>query len=348
MSNVVFAIPGEIDKKSGGYLYDRKLIAELSTMGFDIRTLELAESFPLPDLWAMEDAQSKLIGVPSGDVLIIDGLAFGALSDELVNQIAAPIIALVHHPLAEETGLDPNLRSSLYLQEHRNLKMARAVIVTSEYTARLLTEKYDVEKERITVATPGFEQQQFQRAPQSAPLILSVGIQVFRKGHDVLLRALSKIKDLEWQALIAGAAVDPKYATDLQALLVELGLETRVRLAGFVSEQDLTDLYAKATIFALATRFEGYGIVFNEALGYELPIVSCDVGAVSETLGSAGVLVPKEDSDGFAVELRNLLTDSKRLQSLEKNSRSRALSLPSWSQSFSKVAQLLDSLNQAG
>ena len=99
-------------------------------------------------------------------------------------------------------------------------------------------------------------------------MILSVGIQHPRKGHDVLLRALARLPDLAWTAVIVGPAYDPEHAAALSALCAELGLESRVRFAGSVSVAERDALYSRASVFALATRYEGYGLVFDEALAH--------------------------------------------------------------------------------
>lgn len=240
-----------------------------------------------------------------------------------------------------------SLRHALFATEKANLGFAGAVIVTSEYTAALLVNRYGVSAEAITVATPGHDVGAQGRDPQSPPLILSVGIQVYRKGHDVLLRSLAEIQDLEFQAVIVGANLDSDYANRLQDLRAELGLQSKVEIAGFVSDEKLLELYSRATIFALATRFEGYGMVFNEALASGLPILSCQVGAVQETLGDAGVLVPADDPAEFGRALRELLTDSEKLAAAAGLSRARAGTIQSWSESFSKIAVLLDTLREA-
>lgn len=347
MMRVVFAIPGDVNTQSGGYSYDRRLIAELSAKGFEVNALSLGDSFPNPSRADLEDAAIKLRAVPVDEVLIVDGLAFGALATKDVQEIKAPMVALVHHPLAEEPGLADSLRRALYENERANLGFARAVIVTSEYTSALLQGRYGVSAEAITVAAPGQDVGHQVRNPQSPPLILSVGIQVYRKGHDVLLRALANIQDLEFQAVIAGANLDSDYANQLQDLRAELGLQSKVEIAGFVSDEQLQELYSKATIFALATRFEGYGMVFNEALSHGLPILSCQVGAVQKTLGDAGVLVAADDPVEFGRALRELLTDGEKLAAAAGLSRARASTIQSWSESFSKIAVLLDSLREA-
>jgi Arc/MetJ family transcription regulator len=101
----------------------------------------------------------------------------------------------------------------------------------------------------------------------SPPLILSVGIQHPRKGHDVLLKALARLTDLDWTAVIVGKPYDPEHAAELARLHSELGLGRRVRLAGYVPDAELAELYAAASIFALATRYEGYGLVFRRGTG---------------------------------------------------------------------------------
>ena len=88
--------------------------------------------------------------------VVVDGLALGALP-EAAEKIArrAPLVALVHHPLALEAGLSPADAHKLFESERKALAAARSVIVTSRATAKRLNADYDVPPERITVAPPG-------------------------------------------------------------------------------------------------------------------------------------------------------------------------------------------------
>lgn len=193
------------------------------------------------------------------------------------------------------------------------------------------------------MAEPGTDQPSRTREPLEPPLILAVGSHSPRKGHDILLRALAGLTDLEWQAVIAGAVGDDGYSTGLGRLIDELSLSDRVSLFGPRSDDELTELYCQASVFALATRYEGYGMVFAEAMAYGLPIVSCDTGAVSDTVATgAGLLVPVDDVDSFSRALRQVLTDPVVSRTLGRASAEAGAALPSWEDTASLVEGVLE------
>jgi glycosyltransferase involved in cell wall biosynthesis len=264
--------------------------------------------------------------------------------------MAAPIVAMIHHPLAHESGLDAGLRAHFLETERANLTHTAHVLVPSPHTAALLQSDYGVEASRITIVRPGTDRPGVdlscgQRAKATSPLILSVGIAHPRKGHDILLRALSMLLHRDWQAVIIGSRYDEGHARALDALHAYLGLAGRVKLAGRVSADELAQNYADAQIFALATRYEGYGIVFDEALSYGLPIVSCNTGAVPDTVPStAGLLVPAENADAFANALDRMLTDVDLRGAMAQASSRFGAALPSWDDAAALVGTVLDRL----
>ena len=209
----------------------------------------------------------------------------------------------------------------------------------------MLTGSYDVAPERITIARPGTDQPKRKRAPVKPPLILSVGIQHPRKGHDILLKALARLTDLDWTAVIAGKPYDEAHAADLAQLHDDLGLGTRVSLRGYVPDVELAELYARASIFALATRYEGYGLVFDEALAHGLPIVSSETGAVPDTVPKGtGHLVPPDDPKAFAFALAELLTDAARYATCAKAAEAAGKDLPGWADTAATAGAVLDRL----
>lgn len=344
MRKIVFAIPGEINTQSGGYGYDRRLMLELRLQGRDVSHLKLGASYPNPSAADAAHAASALEDLPADCVVVIDGLALGAMDAAVIAGIRAELVALIHHPLAFEGDLDPRRREQLFVNERENLKHAKRVIVPSPHTAQLLVSDYGVETNRITVARPGIDHSAEPKRQLDTPLILSVGIQVPRKGHDVLLRSLASIRELHWQAVIVGPPLDTEYAASLVVLAQELGLSNRVTLAGQVSDSELAELYRSASIFALATRFEGYGMVFGEAMVYGLPIVSCRVGAVAETVpAKASLLVEPNDPDAFGSALANLLQDPEFHAELAATALAAGANLISWKESARLVGEMLDS-----
>jgi glycosyltransferase involved in cell wall biosynthesis len=340
-----FAIPGEITTLTGGYIYERRLLEGLRAAGRDVAHLRLAASFPDPAPADMADALAQLTGLDRGRALILDGLVFGSIETEGLSRVRAPIVAMIHHPLALESGLDEERRAHLFRTERDNLGLVAHVVVPSPHTAAILTADYGVARDRITIARPGTDPPRGPSRPVLPPLILSVGIQHPRKGHDILLSALARIADLDWHAAIAGSPYDPDHARALAALHRDTGLGARVALAGRVPDERLSDLYRSATLFALATRYEGYGIVFDEALAHGLPIVSCRTGAVPETVpADAGLLVPPDDPEALAAALRGLLTDPGRRREMAAASRRAGSRLPPWSAVAEAMGGVLDRL----
>ncbi|MEM7693271.1 MAG: glycosyltransferase family 4 protein [Pseudomonadota bacterium] len=338
-----FAIPGDIATLTGGYIYERRLLEGLRALGRDVAHIVLGDTFPHPTAAHMADAAAQLAALPPSRALILDGLVFGSIETAALARVRAPVVAMLHHPLALENGLSPSARGHLYRTERDNLTLAAHVLVTSPHTAAQLTADYGVAPDRITVARPGTDRPTLAPAPKTPPLILSVGIQHPRKGHDIFLRALSLLPKEGWEAVIVGSPYEPTHAAELGALHTALGLGECVQLAGRVSADTLAQLYAQASIFALATRYEGYGIVFDEAIANGLPIVTCRTGAVPETVPQdAGLLVPPEDPPAFAAALSTLLSDPARRAAMASAAREAAATLPSWRDTAHIAANVLD------
>jgi hypothetical protein len=233
----------------------------------------------------------------------------------------------------------------LLQREAANLALAAHVVVPSPHTKRILVADFGVDADAISIALPGFAPPDPRRAPLDPPLILSVGLIAARKGHDVLIDALARITDLEWQAQIVGGTHDRGVMAALTAQVDRLGLGARLQFRGRMEEADLATLYTQATVFALATRYEGYGMVFGEALLHGLPIVTCAAGAVPETVPQgAGVLVPVDDAEAFAGALRHLLTDAPAHHAMAAVSTSAGHVLPRWSDTAAVMGRVLDSL----
>ena len=107
MPSVVLVVPGRLDTRTGGSLYDRRMTQGLRQRGWSVGVRELDESFPYPTPAALEHAARVLAEVRSGMLVLVDGLALGAMPAVIEHEASRlRIVALVHLPLAAEVGID--------------------------------------------------------------------------------------------------------------------------------------------------------------------------------------------------------------------------------------------------
>lgn len=349
MKGAVFAIPGSLDTPTGGYAYDKRIIQELRSLGWQIDIVDLGSTFPFPDEDARLAASRALAAIVKDSVVVIDGLAYGVLADEGEHlSRTCRIVALVHHPLALEAGLNAQQAQSLKASEMEALRHADAVVVTSEPTKAILKEQYEVAVPRIDVVLPGIDRVariQRDKMPRDDVRILSVGSLVARKGYDLLITALAGLTDLPWRLVIAGDMTRDAHVTkNLKADILRLGLEERITLAGAVPNNNLRECYADADVFALASRFEGYGMVFAEAIAAGLPMVVTDVGVAKDVVGQAGKVVPAGEVDALRVALRDVISSRDLRHDMATAAVDQAVRLPQWRASGEQFAKVLERL----
>ncbi len=175
------------------------------------------------------------------------------------------------------------------------------------------------------------------RGGNAGPRIVCVGSLTPRKGHDLLLRALSGLRELSWTCVCAGPGTPPPHP----------GLEERVRFSGPVVGAELAKVYDAADLLVLASRAETYGMVVTEALARGVPVVATRVGGVPEALGRTsdgrlpGLLVPPEDAPGLERALRSWLTDPALQEELRGAARARRRELSGWPVAARELARAL-------
>ncbi|MEL6768380.1 MAG: glycosyltransferase family 4 protein [Pseudomonadota bacterium] len=349
MSDALFAVPGRLDLATGGYEYARRLLEALAPG----KAAPALTHWPLPDLGlapqadALRETARRLALGPVGWPVLMDGLALGVLPDDVLSAAQGPVIALVHHPLALEHGLAPADAARLFESERDALATVAAVITTSGHTADALAADYGVERRRITVARPGIPRQRVparagHKPAHDGPRLLSIGTLTQRKGHDVLLQALATHRALPWTLQIIGdPGRDPACAASLEALAKGLGIADRVAFSGVADRDSVTTAYATADLFVLASRHEGYGMAYAEAMAAGLPVVGCDAGAVSEATGGGACLVPPGDGAALATALGPLLESSDARAALASRGRKASAALNDWPDTAALVASAL-------
>jgi glycosyltransferase involved in cell wall biosynthesis len=295
--------------------------------------------------------------------VLVDGLALGALPEEVEREAARlRIVALVHHPLAAETGIDPAAAATLEISEARALAAARAVVVTSHATAARLADD-GVTADRITVVEPGTDAAPLSRGSgisqersamshqpsaishqPSEVTLLCVATLTPRKGHALLLSALASIPQHGWRLACAGSLDrDPATAARVRAQIRDLGLEDRVSLLGDLDQSALATQYDRADLFVLATLYEGYGMAVAEALARGLPVISTATGAIQDLVGDAGVIVSPGDLQAFTAALSGVIGDPLLGATMRANACRRRGRLPTWEAAAAAMARTLES-----
>lgn len=342
MSAIAFAIPGDIDLPTGGYGYDRRLLAEWRETGIEARHVALPGSFPFPTQDDLAQTGRAILSQPYEDVLLIDGLAYGAFPEGIAAGLAGRVVALVHHPLGLETGLEPETARALLAREAAALRYARAVVATSPATKQRLIADFGVDEARITVAVPGVDPApRAKGGPVGGPLnILAVGSIVPRKGYGVLVEALAGLSERDWRLTLVGAPDrSPETTRDLTTRIAAAGLAERITLAGAVDEAALAAAYDAADLFVMPSLFEGYGMVLTEALARGLPILCTTGGAAAETAPDAtAVKVPPGDAPALAKALASLIDAPQRRSAMADAAWMAATSLPRWRETAAIVA----------
>ncbi|MEQ9399051.1 MAG: glycosyltransferase family 4 protein [Longimicrobiales bacterium] len=335
-------VPGPLDQRTGGYLYDAYMVREMRRRGRTVEVHEVPGRFPATDAAARSALDAALGSVPDGRPVVVDGLALGGAPDA-----AAPhadrlrLVGLVHHPLADETGLEPARRADVEARERRALEAVRGVIVTSDSTGRRVG-RMGVEADRIRVVRPG-------TAPATSPAspardraagtpvhLLCVATLTPRKGQDLLVRALSGLRagsgGVPWRCTLVGSDTrDPAFAASVRAAVRDGGLADRIEIAGEVDDAALEAAWAEADVFVLPSWFEGYGMALTEAMARGLPVVSTTGGAIPETVpADAAVLVEPGAVDPLRNALDRLVGDAALRRRMGAAGLRHAAGLPDW------------------
>ncbi|MFO1117441.1 MAG: glycosyltransferase family 4 protein [Beijerinckiaceae bacterium] len=343
-----FAFPGDLRLPTGGYGYDRRVIAELRTLGAQVREISLPASFPFPSPDDLETSR-RLLTNDQRDALIIDGLAFGALPEETIYALAPKPVALVHHPLCLETGLEPLRADALRASETRALAHAGAVLVTSRMTADIVARDFGVHASKLFAAEPGID-----RAPRATGSsdgivrLLSVGSLLPRKGYGDLLHALSGVTG-EWSLTIVGSdELDPDCARSVKGLRAVLGLPARVALTGALPAEAVATHYLDADVFVTASHFEGYGMAIAEAIARGLPVVTTrEVAVAGAAPTDAALVYPAGDVGALRERLSGIVGDAALRARLSDRAWAAAQAQPRWSDAAQTMLRAIEAARRA-
>ena len=351
--HLLFVVPGDIQRQTGGSLYDRKLAESLTERGFRV------EMATVPDLPYFAGLMAGAIWFPllvlrlarrKYDVVLVDGWAHPTTL--LFNIVCwlygkVPVVIIVHQ--IRWRKMNPVARFLCRIAEQLVLRSAQLIVTVSDFI-RGEVERLVGGSERIVVASPGSTAlsniSRKRVETEAAPLrLLFVGNCVRLKGLEHLIAALGLLQDLPLRLEMVGdVTFEPRYYEKLLRQVRTLGVNDRITFYGSISHDDLGAFYSRADIFTFPSLYEGFGIVLAEAMHAGLPIVATCTGPASEILreGENALIVPLADSAALAAAIRRLAADARMREDFGRRSRELAASLPNWEQTCGDICNHIE------
>ncbi len=362
---IALLLYGSLERLSGGYLYDRMLVRALEAAGHSVQVFALPwRSWPTHLADNLSPSWRRRLIEADVDLFLQDELNHPSLF--LVNRRlrrlhSAPIVALVHHLRSDEPHPAP--RRALYRRvERAYLRSCDAYLCNSRTTlaavARLLGRPAG--ELRSHVAYPGGDHLGLGWADVGAPSedpstlstslheslrVLFVGALLPRKQLHTLLDAVARCPAPLTLTVVGSEQADPAYTRRMHVQAAALGLGERVTFAGALPDDALRAHYATADLLAVPS-FEGFGIVYLEAMANGLPVIASTAGAAHEivTHGENGFLVAPGDSAALAAHLATLAADAGLRARMAAAARSRFAAHPTWAASGAAAAHWLETL----
>ena len=339
---------GAFDTQSGGFHYDRQLVSELRAVGDTVDVIELPwRSYPRGLLDNVSPRfPRRLVG--EYDVLLQDELAHPSLA-WTNRRLATPIVSIVHHLRAsEQRRLTPLYRAV----ERRYLRSVDGVVCNSSVTRDVVTD-FGVDADRTVIAPPAgdrfdpviADEQIAERARETPLRVLFVGNITPRKGVDTLLDGLAAA-DGDAELTVVGKPVNEGYVARCRDRVADHGLDDRVEFAGGIDDASLAAAFRDHHVLAVPSRYEGYGIVYLEGMGFGLPAIAARAGGATDIVseGDNGFLVDPGDSVAVADAITTLDADRERLAAMGQAARRRYEAQPDWAETADRVRVLLESV----
>lgn len=351
-------IYGSLDTLTGGFLYDKRLVSHFRSKGHEVKVFSLPwRNYPRH---LLDNYRKKLISSLCSanlSILIQDELnhpSLVRLNRKLKPRIDCPVISIVHHLRCSEVR--SSVMNSLYRYVEKSYLSSLDGMICNSNTTRKVVEALDLPDKPGIVAHPGRDSIRdnidddfiSSRAQNNGPLrILFVGSVIPRKELHTLLLALSRLRSQDWRLDIVGSfEADRKYSRQVLRLINEKRLQDSVRILGPLNHDDLTACYVENHLLAVPSSYEGFGIVYLEAMGFGLPSIASNVGAAHEIVsdGVNGFLVTPGHVEAIQQHIENLNRDRQKLTRMGMFALQRYTNHPTWEQTAQKALDFVEEM----
>jgi glycosyltransferase involved in cell wall biosynthesis len=350
-------IYGSLDRLTGGFLFDHKLVEHLRRHGHEVTVVSLPmRSYRRGLLDNLSPRLLARLQDPAFDLLLQDELAHPSCF-RLNRRLRTPIVSIVH--LLRVSQSWAAWQRPLYRRVERSYLSSVDGLILVNPQLRDRVARLSGAALPAVVACPAGDhvagtiepERILTRAREEGPLqILFVGNLTPLKNLHLVIDALARLKAGGWHLEVIGnLEVDPAYTHRIRRQIARTGLGPRVQLLGERPRSEVAAHLARSHVLAMPSAPESYSIVYLEAMSYGLPVfanTASDSAAMIEH-GRNGFLVAPGDADALAGHLRLLLDDRERLAEMGLAARRFYTDHPTWEESMEQVHQFLLRLHAA-
>ena len=240
----------------------------------------------------------------------------------IVTRISTTFLQILH----DHNTFKSRLLALFGSLEIMDIKRSKNLITHSKPHALELTKLYNIDSSKIEIIPHGVPLPNLHHKKYSGSLIkiLYVGRLEFRKGSDILMKAIPKV--LEQCSNIAFEIIgsDPNGTYEHEFKNQNFAFAKGViEFRGIMDKNYVQDAYANCDIFVAPSRYESFGLIYIEGMSYAKPVIGCNIGGASEIIedGYNGLLANVNDADSLAEKIISLVKNENLRQTIGTNAR---------------------------
>jgi glycosyltransferase involved in cell wall biosynthesis len=264
-----------------------------------------------------------------------------------------PTVATIHHPITVDRRLAVRAETSAWRKikqwrwfscigmQKRVARCLFPILTVSKSAAADIRRDFRLPRDRFRVVPNGIRTDLFRPVEGvervAGRIIATNSADVPMKGLAYLLHAVAGIarRAPGLKLVVIGA---PTPNGTIERLVRELGVGPWVEFTGRVSDADLVDHYARASVAVIPSVYEGFGLPAGEAMACGVPVVSTTGGGLPEVVGDAGLLVPPADAPALSRALLRLLENPQRARDLGQKGLERVRAQFTWQRAAERTA----------
>ena len=271
-----------------------------------------------------------------------------------LRDMGLPIVGTIHHPITMDRRIDIQhaktltlklLKRRWYTFLNMQIKVARQLdplIVVSESTRRDVVREFGVKRERTRLVLHGIDHIQFRPMPhikrRDDLIVACASADVPLKGLIYLIRAYAELLKTRpnLKLKVIGRLREGNTTDELR----QYGIMNKVEFVGGITDEEITEIYAEATIAVSPSVYEGFGFPCGEAMSCGTPVIATTGGSLPEVVGDAGLVVPHSNPPALAQAIGTMLDDKELRDRLGHAGRERILAQFKWERAAREVTEI--------